>query len=57
MKDKVKKQVKLLDIFKNKYALVVLGLGLLLVLWPSSNKTKETGVSELTAPSCFFFVE
>ena len=51
MKDKVKKQVKLLDIFKNKYALVVLGLGLLLVLWPSSNKTKETGVSELTAPA------
>ena len=51
MKDKVKKQVKLLDIFKNKYALVVLGLGLLLVLLPSSNKTKETGVSELTAPA------
>lgn len=51
MKDKVKKQVKLLDIFKNKYALVVLGLGLLLVLWPSGNKTEETGTSELTAPA------
>ena len=51
MKDKVKKQVKLLDFFKNKYALVVLGLGLLLVLWPSGNKTEETGTSELTAPA------
>lgn len=51
MKDKVKKQVKLLDIFKNKYALVVLGIGLLLVLWPTGSKTEETGVSELTAPA------
>ena len=51
MTDRVKKQVKLLDIFKNKYALIVLGLGLLLILWPTSKKTEETGVSELTAPA------
>ncbi len=52
MKDKVKKQKKLLDILKNKYALVVLAVGLLLILLPTGNKapdTKET--SELTAPS------
>lgn len=50
MKDKVKKQIKFLDIFKNKYALVVLGIGLLLVLWPSGEKTEKVKVSELTAP-------
>ena len=52
MKDKVKKQIKLLDILKNKYALVVLAIGLLLVLLPTGSKspdTKQTG--ELTAPA------
>lgn len=51
MKDKVKKQVKLLDILKNKYALIVLAVGLLLVLWPTGSKTEETAASELTAPA------
>lgn len=54
MKDKVKKQIKLLDIFKNKYALIVLAVGLVLVLWPTGNKTESTQTtqtSELTAPA------
>lgn len=51
MKDKAIKQIRLLDVFKNKYALAVLGLGLLLVLWPSNNKTEKTVVSELTVPA------
>lgn len=52
MKDKVKKQIKLLDIFKNKYALVVLAIGLLLVLLPTGSKSPDTKqTSELTAPT------
>lgn len=52
MKDKVKKQIKLLDIFKNKYALVVLAIGLLLVLLPTGSKSPDTKqTSELTAPA------
>ncbi len=50
MKDKIQKQLKLFDVFKNKYALIVLGLGLLLILWPTGNKTEEIKVNELTAP-------
>ena len=42
MKDKVKKQIKLLDILKNKYALVVLAIGLLLVLLPTGSKSPDT---------------
>jgi len=52
MKDKVKKQIKLADILKNKYALVVLAIGLLLVLLPTGNKKSDTAqTSEVTAPA------
>ena len=52
MKDKVKKQIKLLDIFKNKSALVVLAIGLLLILLPTGSKSPDAAqTSELTAPA------
>jgi len=51
MKDKGKGKQGLLVILKNKYALIVLAVGLLLVLWPSGNKSEEASASELTAPS------
>jgi len=47
-----KKQFKLLDILKNKYVLVLLTAGLLLVLLPSGNKTKDNVEStNLQAPT------
>ena len=54
MKDKEenkKKQIKLPDILKNKYALLVLAIGLLLVLWPSGSKTEEKQTAELAVPA------
>lgn len=47
-----KKQFKLLDILKNKYALIVLAVGLLLVLWPTGNKSdNKTESVDLKAPA------
>ncbi|MEA4895329.1 MAG: stage III sporulation protein AG [Oscillospiraceae bacterium] len=41
----------LLGILKNKYALIVLAAGLILILWPGSSKKEETPATELTAPA------
>ena len=47
-----RKQFQLLDILKNKYVLVLLTAGLLIVLLPSGSKTKENVDSRnLQAPS------
>lgn len=51
MKDKIKEKIKLLDIFKNKYALIVLAAGLVLILWPSGKKSETVQTNELTAPA------
>ena len=51
MKDKLKEKIKLLDIFKNKYVLIVLAAGLVLILWPSGKKSETTQISELSAPA------
>ncbi|NCC69508.1 MAG: hypothetical protein EOM14_15210 [Clostridia bacterium] len=54
MEDKrknVKGKVKLFDILKNKYALVVMAVGLLLVLLPTGNKTENTETDELSVPA------
>jgi stage III sporulation protein AG len=47
-----KKQIKLIDILKNKYALVILAVGLILVLLPSGTKAKSSETtSGLSAPA------
>ena len=51
MKDKTKGKQGLLGILKNKYALIVLAVGLLLILWPSGSKSEEASTEELTVPS------
>ncbi len=52
MKDNGQKKPGLLGILKNKYALIVLAVGLILILWPSSSSKKEdTKTTELTAPA------
>ncbi|MGI5986192.1 MAG: hypothetical protein GXY01_01150 [Clostridiales bacterium] len=46
-----KKQFKLLDILKNKYALIVLAAGLLLILLPTGNKPEDKAErNEIKAP-------
>lgn len=51
MKNNSAKKIKLADILKNKYALAVLAVGLLLVLLPTGTKTKSSETSGLTAPA------
>lgn len=51
MKDSGQKKPGLLGILKNKYALIVLAVGLILILWPSGSKKEQTQTTELTAPS------
>lgn len=47
-----KKQIKLMDVLKNKYALLILAVGLILVLLPTGTKTKSSDTkSSLTVPS------
>jgi stage III sporulation protein AG len=47
-----KKQIKLKDILKNKYALLILAVGLILVLLPTGTKTKTSEpTSGLSAPA------
>ena len=51
MKDSGQKKPGILGILKNKYALIVLAVGLILILWPSGSKKEQSNQSELTAPS------
>ncbi|MEG0035358.1 MAG: stage III sporulation protein AG [Oscillospiraceae bacterium] len=52
MKDKTeKKQFKLPGLLKNKYALIVLAVGLVLVLFPSRTEGTEKETRDLDAPS------
>jgi len=51
MMDKGKGKFKLPGILKNKYALILLAAGLLVLLWPSGSKTEDTKSGDLTAPA------
>ena len=51
MKDKTEGKPGILGLLKNKYALIVLAVGLILVLWPSGSKTEEKSSTELTVPA------
>lgn len=51
MMDKGKGKFKLSSILKNKYALILLAVGLVILWWPSGNKSEETSDGELTAPT------
>jgi stage III sporulation protein AG len=53
MKDKAKAAIDFRGLLKNKYALVVLAVGLALLLWPSGNKSGESGgaAGELPLPT------
>ena len=51
MKDSGQKKPSFLGILKNKYALIVLAVGLILILWPSSSKKEEAQTTDLTAPT------
>ncbi|MDR1132156.1 MAG: stage III sporulation protein AG [Oscillospiraceae bacterium] len=52
MKDRAKAKIDFRGILKNKYALVVLAVGLVLLLWPSGSKNAESGggTDELAPP-------
>ena len=49
--DKGKGKFKLPSILKNKYALILLAAGLVVLLWPSGSKTEDTTSGDLTAPA------
>ena len=51
MKDSGQKKPSIFGILKNKYALIVLVVGLILILWPSSSKKEEAQTTDLTAPT------
>lgn len=51
MKDETKAKPVILRLLKNKYALIVLAAGLVLILWPSGSKTEDKEAAELTAPA------
>ncbi len=51
MKDKMAGKLNLQGILKNKYALAVLAVGLLLLLWQPGGKTEKSTDSEITAPT------
>lgn len=47
----MKSKLKLPDFLKNKYALIVLAVGLVLLLIPMGSKSASKGESELTVPA------
>ena len=51
MTDKGKGKFKLPGILKNKYALILLAAGLVVLLWPSGSKTEDTTSGDLTVPA------
>lgn len=51
MKDKTKIKFTFSEMLKNKYVLIVLAAGLILILLPTGSKTEQTQSEELSVPS------